>query len=189
MDRKSEARHACQHCGGEKPFCPTVEAFCGKQPEQHDKASKNSDNADERVNYCIDLQYHVFLPFLALRFDERKYFLVDLIFVRGAHAAWRSFCGRCFRRVLAAVLDIAVSAAAILAVSLRNPTSALYHLNGKQDEQCSGERMRPRVLVSAACRNQLRHAPEGCVFSAKGAAFIAAWGSAPGMRACQKCQR
>ena len=40
-------------------------------------------------------------------------------------------------------------------MSLRNSTSALYHLNGKQDEQCFGECMRPRVLVSAPRRNQL----------------------------------
>src|ERR1700740_2523810 len=32
---------------------------------------------------------------------------------------------------------------------------ALYHLNGKRDEQYFGERMRPRMLVSAPRRNQL----------------------------------
>ena len=94
MNRKSEARHACQHCGDEEPFRPTVEAFPGKQSKQHDEAGKNSDKTDERVNYCVDVQYHPFLPFLALRSDERKYFLVDLIFVRAAHVAWRSFEGR-----------------------------------------------------------------------------------------------
>jgi Protein of unknown function (DUF559) len=36
-----------------------------------------------------------------------------------------------------------------------------YHLNGKQGEQCSGERMRPRVLVSAPRRNKRGTAPEG----------------------------
>ena len=62
MDRKSEAGHACQHCGDEEPFRPTVEAFPGEQPEQYDEAGKNSDKADERVNYCVDVQHHVFLP-------------------------------------------------------------------------------------------------------------------------------
>jgi len=72
MDRKSEAGHACQYCGDEEPFRPTVEAFPGEQSEQHDEAGKNPDKADEGVNYCVDVQYHLFLPFVGLRSDERK---------------------------------------------------------------------------------------------------------------------
>jgi len=37
----------------------------------------------------------------------------------------------------------------------------MYQLNGKQDELCLGERMRPRVLVSAPRRNQLWHGTGG----------------------------
>ena len=49
---------ARRHGGDQKPFGPSVETFAGEQSEQNDQASKNSDQADQYMNDCVDVQYH-----------------------------------------------------------------------------------------------------------------------------------
>ena len=58
MERKKEARHARQHGSNQEPLGPTVEAFASEHAKQNDQAGKNSDQADQHVNYCVYVQYH-----------------------------------------------------------------------------------------------------------------------------------
>src|SRR5207249_11930234 len=58
MKRKEEARHTGHHSGDQKPSGPSIKAFSGEQAKQDDQAGKNSDQADQHVNYCVYVQYH-----------------------------------------------------------------------------------------------------------------------------------
>src|SRR6266536_300603 len=58
MERTKEACRAGEHGGDQEPFGPTVESFAGEHPKQNDQACKNSDQADKRVNDCVDVQNH-----------------------------------------------------------------------------------------------------------------------------------
>src|SRR5437016_14131500 len=58
MERKKEPRHARQHRGDQEPPRPSVEPLRGEQAKQDDQASEDSDKTDERMNYCINVQYH-----------------------------------------------------------------------------------------------------------------------------------
>ena len=58
MKWKKESSDSCQNGGGQKPFRPTIEPFTADHPEQHDEASENRDETDERVNDRVDVQDH-----------------------------------------------------------------------------------------------------------------------------------
>jgi len=58
MKRKEETGYSSRDRGNEEPLRPTVESLVGEQSEQNDQACKNRNEANERVNYCVDLQYH-----------------------------------------------------------------------------------------------------------------------------------
>src|SRR5438105_3114658 len=58
MKWKEEAGHARRDRGDQKPFGTSVETFTGEQSEQNDQAGKNSDQADQYMNDCVDVQYH-----------------------------------------------------------------------------------------------------------------------------------
>ena len=79
MERKEEPGYAGRHGRYQKPLGLAIEAFGGEHAKQDDQASENSDKTDERVNYCVDGQYHC-LPRMygALSFDEREQIGVDL---------------------------------------------------------------------------------------------------------------
>src|SRR6266403_404805 len=59
MKRKEEAGHARGDGRDQEPPGPGVEAFAGEHAKQNDQAGKNSDQADECVNDCVNVQYHV----------------------------------------------------------------------------------------------------------------------------------
>src|SRR5437660_8844239 len=58
MERKEKAGHARQHGGDQEPFSPAIETFAHEQSEQNHKTGEDSDKADQRMNYCINVQYH-----------------------------------------------------------------------------------------------------------------------------------
>ncbi len=58
MKRKKEARDARRDRRYEKPLGPSVEPLAGEQAKQDDQAGKNSYQANQHVNYCVDVQYH-----------------------------------------------------------------------------------------------------------------------------------
>src|SRR6266581_189038 len=80
MERKEEPGHARRHGRYQKPLGPAIEAFRGEQ------ASENSDKTDERVNYCVNWQYHC-LPRMygALSFDECEQIRIDLVLQGRSH--------------------------------------------------------------------------------------------------------
>jgi len=66
VERKEEPGHARCDSRYQKPVSPPVEPFTGEQSEQNNQAGKNSDKADQRVNYRVDVQYHGSEIFLEL---------------------------------------------------------------------------------------------------------------------------
>ena len=66
MKRKEEAGHGSSHRRYQEPFRPAIDAIAGEQSEQDDKAGKDRDQADQRVNDCVDVQYHFVTPSFAI---------------------------------------------------------------------------------------------------------------------------
>ena len=58
MERKEKAGHACRDRRDQKPLGPAIEALAGEHSKQNDQAGKNSEQADQYVNYCVNVQYH-----------------------------------------------------------------------------------------------------------------------------------
>src|SRR5207302_4196345 len=58
MERKEKAGHARQHGGDQEPVSPAIETIAHEQSEQNHKTGEDSDKADQRMNYCINVQYH-----------------------------------------------------------------------------------------------------------------------------------
>src|SRR6266446_2196618 len=46
----------------EKPFRPAIETLIGKHSEYNNKTGENRDQANQRVNDGVDLQYHITAP-------------------------------------------------------------------------------------------------------------------------------
>ena len=63
--RKKETGYGRRDRGNKEPIRPTVESLVGEDSEQNDQACKNRNEANERVNYCVDLQYHFIAPALS----------------------------------------------------------------------------------------------------------------------------
>ena len=58
MERKEEPGHARRHGRDQKPFGPAIETLAGEQSKQDDKASEDSNKTDQRMNCCVNVQYH-----------------------------------------------------------------------------------------------------------------------------------
>ena len=56
MKRKKETSDGRRDCADEKAFRPAIDAIAGEEPKQNDKACKDGDQADQRVNNGVDLQ-------------------------------------------------------------------------------------------------------------------------------------
>lgn len=62
VKRKEETRYRGCNRTDEKPFRPAIDAIAGEEFKQNDKACKDCDQADQRVNNGVDLQYHFIAP-------------------------------------------------------------------------------------------------------------------------------
>jgi maltooligosyltrehalose synthase len=58
MERKEEAGHARQRRGYQEPFGPSVGPFTSEHAKEDDQADEESDQADQDMNYCVDVQYY-----------------------------------------------------------------------------------------------------------------------------------
>src|SRR6266480_1716629 len=63
MKWEKESRDRRRDSCDEKPLRPPIETPTGKHSEYNDKASENRDQADQRVNDGVDLQYHIIARF------------------------------------------------------------------------------------------------------------------------------
>ena len=60
MKREKESCGSCRDGCDQKPFRPIVETFTSKHSKHDDEAGENCNQANQRVNYGVDLQYHSF---------------------------------------------------------------------------------------------------------------------------------
>ena len=65
MKRKKETGQRRRDCRDKEPLRPTIESLAREESEQNNKACKNRNEANERVNYCVDLQYYFIAPALS----------------------------------------------------------------------------------------------------------------------------
>jgi len=66
VKRKKETRYGRRDRGDEEPLRPAIEAVVSEQSEQNDEAGKNRDQANQRVNNGVDVQYHFITPSFAI---------------------------------------------------------------------------------------------------------------------------
>ena len=62
MKWEKESRDRRRDGCDEKLFRPAIETLIGKHSEYNNKASENRDQANQRVNDSVDLQYHIIAP-------------------------------------------------------------------------------------------------------------------------------
>ena len=62
MKWEKESRDRRRDGCDEKPFRPAIETLTGKQSEYNNKAGENRDQANQRVNDGVDLQYNIIAP-------------------------------------------------------------------------------------------------------------------------------